>query len=128
MPIRTYQGGCHCGAVRFEIRSELKRVVECNCSICTRKGALYHRVPPEDFTLLCGADALTAYKFGSGAATHPFCGRCGIHAFCRPRSQPHMFGINVRCLDDYPAALADAEVAKFDGANWHQAIEGFRFW
>ncbi len=25
-PTRTHQGGCHCGAVRFEIRSDLARV------------------------------------------------------------------------------------------------------
>jgi hypothetical protein len=127
MSTRGYTGGCHCGAVRFAIRADLQRIVECNCSICARKGALYCRVPPEDFTLESGADALTHYRFGSGVASHPFCRHCGIHAFCRPRSEPHMYGINVRCLDDYPAAVVDATLVQFDGQNWDTAIHGFRF-
>ena len=36
--MKTYQGSCHCGRVRFEVRTELTRVSECNCSICRRKG------------------------------------------------------------------------------------------
>src|SRR6201996_3751707 len=40
--LQTYEGGCHCGRVRFRIRVDLEQstVGECNCSICTKKGIL----------------------------------------------------------------------------------------
>ena len=35
-----YQGGCHCGRVRFEIDVEIGTIIDCNCSICAKKGFL----------------------------------------------------------------------------------------
>jgi len=40
--IQAYQGACHCGRVKFEVRAELNYVVDCYCSICGRTGALWH--------------------------------------------------------------------------------------
>ena len=42
---QTYQGSCHCGQIRFEVQGELTGVVDCNCSICQRKGTLMWFVP-----------------------------------------------------------------------------------
>jgi hypothetical protein len=50
--MRTFEGGCHCGRVRFRITADLTHVAECNCSICTKKGFLHLIVPPERFELL----------------------------------------------------------------------------
>lgn len=125
--MKLYQGGCHCGAVRFEIETDLTRATECNCSICTRKGALHHRVPPQRFRLLCGQEALTLYQFGSGVAKHWFCRHCGIHPFSNPRAAPDMYTINIRCLDDFAAERHNVEVTTFDGRNWEEAVKAFRF-
>ena len=70
---RTMTGGCHCGRVRFRVTADLARITECNCSICTKKGFLHLIVPPEQFELLSGADALTTYRFNTGTAKHTFC-------------------------------------------------------
>jgi hypothetical protein len=43
--LQTYKGSCHCGRVTFEIQAKLDSLVECNCSICRRRGALWHGVP-----------------------------------------------------------------------------------
>jgi hypothetical protein len=123
MTMRTYRGSCHCGKVRFEIQADLHKVVECNCSVCTRKGALHHRVPPDSFKLLSGEDALTPYQFGTKVAQHYFCKYCGIHPFSRPRAAPEMYSVNVRCLEDFHSILPDVEVVKFDGRNWEEAIK-----
>ena len=37
---KTYAGGCHCGKVRYEVTTELTKVMSCNCSICSKKGHL----------------------------------------------------------------------------------------
>lgn len=121
--MRTYKGGCHCGQVRFEVKTDLAKAVDCNCSICTRKGVLHHRVPPGRFSLLSGHDALTLYQFGSKTAKHWFCRHCGIHPFSNPRVAPEMYSINIRCLDDFDQERTNIEVMAFDGKNWEEAIK-----
>ncbi|MFM9883293.1 MAG: GFA family protein [Burkholderiales bacterium] len=123
----AHQGGCHCSTVRFEIRSSLARITECNCSICTKKGVLLHRVDAERFKLLSGADALGLYQFGTNRAQHLFCKRCGIHSFSRPRAAPDAYAVNVRCLDGYPDVVRDAATVHFDGQHWEEAVQGFQF-
>jgi hypothetical protein len=99
IPIQTYQGGCHCGRVRFEIETELSRATECNCSMCSRKGYLHHLVPAERFRLISGTEDLVTYQFGTNVARHQFCRRCGVASFYRPRVDPSTYMINVRCLE-----------------------------
>ncbi|MBV9862253.1 MAG: GFA family protein [Alphaproteobacteria bacterium] len=117
----TYEGGCHCGQVRFRVRADLAQLLECNCSICTRKGFLHLIVMPEDFELLRGADALSTYQFNTQTAKHTFCGNCGIHSFYVPRSDPDKISVNARCLDGVdPARLKPTRF--FDGRNWEDAF------
>jgi len=118
--VQTYTGGCHCGRVRFEVRTDLDRVTECNCSICARKGYLHCIVPPDRFRLLAGDDALVTYRFGTHIAQHHFCGTCGVASFYVPRSHPDHVDVNVRCLDGVDVrALA---IAPFDGRHWEESI------
>ena len=116
----TYEGSCHCGRVRFRVTATLDRVVDCNCSMCARKGFLHLIVAPEQFELLAGADALTLYQFNTKTARHQFCRVCGIHPFYVPRSDPDKIDVNVRCLAGVDvAALA---LTRFDGRNWEEAV------
>jgi hypothetical protein len=109
----THSGGCHCGAVAFEVEAPAKIVAsDCNCSICRMSGYLHLIVPRSRFHLLQGADALTEYKFNTGTARHLFCGRCGVKSFYVPRSNPDGYSVNVRCLD--PATVEHVEVQLFD--------------
>ena len=119
---QTYEGGCHCGRVRFRVTADLSRVTYCNCSMCAKKGFLHLIVPPENFELLSGKDALTTYRFNTGAAQHTFCATCGIHPFYVPRSDPDKIDVNVRCLDGVD--IAALEVKEFDGRNWEHAMAG----
>ena len=118
--MRTYDGRCHCGRVRFRVTAALERVVRCNCSICTKKGFLHLIVPVAQFELLTGADDLTVYTFNTGIAKHQFCRACGVHPFYVPRSDPDKVDVNVRCLEGVDVAALHVE--PFDGANWEQAI------
>lgn len=118
------QGGCHCGAVRFQVLIERKIVYDCNCSICCKKGFLHLIVPPENFTLLQGQDYLTYYTFNTKIAKHTFCSICGVHSFYSPRSHPEMVDVNVRTLD---LDLSDQlEVKFFDGQNWEDNVAHIR--
>lgn len=117
----TYHGSCHCGRIRFELDAEIDRVTVCNCSVCTKKGILHHRVAAANFRLLCGAAELGTYQFGTMVAKHHFCTVCGIHVFTRPRAAPDLYTINVRCLDDFDLAKEKVEMVEFDGRNWEKS-------
>jgi hypothetical protein len=118
--METYEGGCHCGRVRFRVRGDLADVTDCNCSMCSKKGILHLIVPQPQFELLSGRDDLTTYTFNTGVAQHHFCRHCGIHSFYVPRSDPDKVDVNARCLDGVdPRTLA---ASTFDGRNWEDAI------
>lgn len=118
--MNTYEGGCHCGRVRFRVTADLDGVTECNCSMCTKKGILHLIVPPARFELLQGGDELATYTFNTGVARHTFCRHCGIHPFYVPRSDPDKIDVNVRCLDG--VALAAVRVRAFDGRHWEESM------
>jgi hypothetical protein len=118
--MKTMQGGCHCGRVRFKVTADLDRVTYCNCSICSKKGFLHLIVPPEQFDLVSGEDALTTYTFNTGVAKHTFCKVCGVHAFYVPRSDPDKIDVNVRCIDGVD--IESLTVHTFDGQQWEEAM------
>jgi hypothetical protein len=120
--LETYEGGCHCGRVRFRVRGDLAAVSDCNCSICTMKGILHLVVPLEQFELLRGQDDLTTYTFNTGVAKHTFCRHCGIHSFYVPRSAPDGVSVNVRCLEGVD--LATIRPSLFDGQHWEETVRG----
>jgi hypothetical protein len=120
----AYEGGCHCGAVRFRVEVEEHVALDCNCSMCGMKGNIHLIVPKERFTLLRGAESLTTYTFNTGVAKHTFCKTCGIHPFYTPRSHPDGFDVNIRCLDG--DARARFKVEPFDGRNWEANVDGIR--
>lgn len=120
----TFEGGCHCGAVRFRVRARELRALDCNCSICAKKGFLHLIVAKEDFELLRGEDALSEYRFHTGVARHTFCRTCGIHPFYTPRSHPDGVDVNVRCLDE--GALERFTIEPFDGRRWEENVGSIR--
>ena len=119
--MQTFEGGCHCGRVRFRVTAELDGVAYCNCSICAMKGFLHLIVPPQQFELLSGKDDLTTYTFNPGVAKHTFCKVCGIAPFYVPRSDPDKIDVNARCLDGFETL--PIEPKRFDGRNWESAME-----
>lgn len=97
-----YKGSCHCGKNAFEVEGEITGVVSCNCSICSRKGALMWFVPRESLHLLTPEDNLAAYTFNKHAIKHRFCPTCGIHPYgegVSPKGGGIMAGVNIRCLE-----------------------------
>lgn len=104
---KDYQGGCHCGRVRYRVQADLSGpVIACNCSICARTGQLLTFVPSANFTLEKGQDALSDYQFNKHVIHHLFCATCGVRSFSRGLAPDgsEMIAINVRCLEGVDAA------------------------
>jgi hypothetical protein len=117
----TYQGSCHCGAVRFEITADLEAFTTCDCSLCRKKNAVVAKVHESGFRLLAGEGQLTLYQWNLRIAKHYFCRICGIYTFHRMRSAPDSYGINVNCLD---ADLSHVPVIAVDGKSMSVAPAG----
>ena len=69
--------------------------------------------------MLAGDSALGDYQFGTGAAHHYFCCRCGVKSFYQPRSHPEAYSVNLRCVDE--GTIDSVKTSVFDGRNWEQA-------
>ncbi len=109
-----YSGGCHCGMVRYEVETDLEKVLECDCSHCRQKGLLLNFVDKDKFTLLSGADALTDYRFNKQSIRHLFCKICGVQSFAEGVTFPKAC-VNVRCLDG--VAIGKLTLTPFNGKD-----------
>ena len=100
--LKTYQGSCHCGAVRFEADLDLTRPsYRCNCSICRRTRFWPAVATPEGFRPLSGEPDLTQYLFHTRKNQHYFCRHCGVRPFGVGTETPvgKMIGVNLGCLE-----------------------------
>ena len=117
MEQRTYQGSCHCGAVQFEVTTDLGKVIDCNCSRCGRTGAVLTFVPTTQFKLKQGEGDLTEYRFNKQVIAHLFCKLCGIQPIGRgkmPDGTP-IVAVNLRCVPEID--VTKLSVHHFDGKN-----------
>jgi hypothetical protein len=101
MSAQTYSGSCHCQTVKFTADLDLAQALQCNCSICSKLGAVWAFAPKAKMHLQSGADALGDYQFGKKRRHHRRCTRCGIEAFAEGVAPDGTatVGINLRCLE-----------------------------
>ena len=113
----SYTGGCHCGAVRYEVTADLTQVIACNCSICTKHGLLLTFTPTDRFKLVSGQEQVKQYLFNKMAIHHQFCTTCGVESFARGNNPDgsEMIAINVRCLDGVDIGALNPTL--FDGKS-----------
>lgn len=116
---QAYTGGCHCGAVRYQVTGlNLEETMTCNCSRCSKLGSILSFIPATSFSLLSGEDSLTDYQFNKKIIHHLFCKVCGVQSFGRgvaPDGTPTI-AVNVRCLDGVDTDLLSPK--KFDGRSY----------
>jgi hypothetical protein len=112
-----YQGGCHCGNVRYEFDAEFSQVLSCNCSICLKKGTLLTFIGEPQFKLVKGQDAQSEYLFNKKVIHHKFCKTCGVTSFSNGTAPDgkKMIAINARTIDGVD--LDRYEVTEFNGRD-----------
>uniref|UniRef100_A0A8C4SEP3 Centromere protein V n=1 Tax=Erpetoichthys calabaricus TaxID=27687 RepID=A0A8C4SEP3_ERPCA len=117
-----HTGGCHCGAVRFEVWAPHDlHVFHCNCSVCTKKQNNHFIVPASRFKLLQGDSHLTTYTFNTHVAKHLFCKTCGVQSFYKPRSNPDGYGVCPHCLDE--GTVRKITMENFNGKEWEVSMD-----
>lgn len=116
------KGSCHCGAVKFEVRTALTPAARCNCSLCRRKGALMTPAfAAADLKIVQGEDALTLYQFNTRVARHYFCKHCGVYPFHQTRKDPLLWRANIGCLEGVDPYSLESGVN--DGASLSTILE-----
>lgn len=111
-----YEGSCHCGQIAFEVEGTFEEAIDCNCSMCRRRGSLLAFVPREKLTLRTPEAKLSTYLFNKRAIHHHFCANCGIAPFAEGDG-PHgkMAAVNLRCLPEFD--LESVKIVKHDGRS-----------
>jgi hypothetical protein len=114
----VHKASCHCGSVQFEL--DLPKGLDdprrCDCSMCSRRGAIVASVPLDGIRVTKGEDMLSLYQFNTMTARHFFCSKCGIYTHHQRRSNPHQYAFNVACLEGVnPFNIG--EVSLTDGIN-----------
>ncbi|WHO74851.1 GFA family protein [Rhizobium sp. BT03] len=110
-----YEGSCHCGKVAFEVEGEFTEALDCNCSLCRRRGGLLAFVSRDKLVLKTPEEDLSTYTFNRHVIRHHFCAKCGIAPFgegVAPNGSA-MASVNLRCI---PAVdLGALKVTAYDG-------------
>ena len=98
-----YIGSCHCGGVRFEVDTDQPLVpyFRCNCSLCSRKGAVMGAAPRSALAIVTGQDLISTYAWNTHEAQHYFCKVCGIYTHHVMRGQTHTVGLNMACIEGF---------------------------
>ncbi len=131
--VTPFQGGCRCGAVRYEVAAEPVAVMNCHCRDCQyASGGGFSTVvvvPMAAFRLTKGTPRRFTVKGDSGNdITRSFCDVCGTPLYSEPPGAPIMV-VKAGSLDDpswlkmsgalytksaQPWAYIDANLLKFE--------------
>lgn len=121
----SFEGGCHCGAVRFAIESTGDgeagpRTALCHCSDCRRCAGApvvgWTAVASSTFKVLKGTPAL--YR-SSELAQRSFCAHCGTGLFyINETVLPGLVDIQTATFDDPQAFPAMAHIQTADEISW----------
>ncbi len=115
---QTHVGSCHCGAIAYEVETDLSAVMECNCSHCFRKGLWLTFVKPEAFRLTAGEGVASEYLFNRHAIQHFIWPTCGVEPYGRgkdPKGEVNI-AVNIRTLTDIEPFSVKPGMS-FDGRN-----------
>ena len=114
----TYQGRCHCGGIAFEVDGEIDQAIDCNCSMCSKRGGLLWFAPREALRLSTPEAGLSTYRFNTMKIAHHFCPTCGIAPFGEGVGPDgaSMAAVNVRCLEGVDVAAL--KIVQVDGSRF----------
>ena len=113
----AHSGSCHCGRIAFTVEGEVAQAIDCNCSMCRRRGSLLGFFPREAFVLSSKEGDYGTYRFNTERIAHHFCHTCGVAPFSEatdPKTGQPMVAVNLRCLSGVD--LEALRVHHYDGA------------
>ncbi len=115
------QGGCACGAVRFEVTRPFVSAGYCHCTRCQRRtgtaASANARAEPGSVRIVRGEDELRAWA-PEGGREKVFCARCGSALFsCEPGSRDYT-GVRLGAVDGDPGIVPESRQFVAYAASW----------
>lgn len=129
----VFPGGCHCGAVRFEVEGPVRDVLVCHCTQCRKVSGHFWAaasVPVARWRVTEGR-GLRWFR-SSPVAQRGFCGECGATLFWLPEAdavfdwgtpEDHAISFSPGALETPPALRVAAQLYPEDAGDYY-APEG----
>jgi hypothetical protein len=104
-PVFPLQGGCPCGAIRYELTAMPLALYACHCTECQKKSgsafALNMPVQTRHYRIIKGEPkSWRARSPGGGMTTASFCGDCGGRIHGERDGRPETMVLRAGTLDD----------------------------
>ena len=117
------EGGCGCGAIRFEVTAPFVSASYCHCTRCQRRtgtaASANARAEPGSVRIVQGAEELRVWA-PEGGFEKLFCGRCGSALFSRPPGGEDVAGVRLGALDDDPGIRPQWRQYVAYAASWEE--------
>lgn len=116
-PTIMLSAACHCGAVRIDIPGPPDSIIECNCSICRRYGALWAKYEVNTVRISGHPEHTAEYIWGERTLKTVRCSHCGCVTHWEPLElrEGAQLGINIRNFP--PEQIGNVRIRRFDGAD-----------
>jgi hypothetical protein len=120
-------GQCHCGAIQVTLvtgtPADALQVRACQCSFCTRHGAMTVSDPEGDATFVVREGQLQAYQFATRTGTSLICQTCGVYVGVMLKEGDDVWSVmNVRGLAVAELLNRIAEPVSYDTETTEQRI------
>ena len=113
----SFTGHCHCGEVTIVIPAAPDYLNDCNCTLCTTRGARWGYFRPDEVAIAGDTTAYVRSDTPTPALATHFCPGCGSTTHWSALSPSYdRMGVNMRL---FPAeAASGVEIRQVDGLNW----------
>lgn len=117
-------GGCHCGAVRYEIEGEPRHAAVCHCEDCRKcagaAGVAWMAVGVDEFAVVEGEPTL--YRSSADGRRY-FCGACGSGLYyVNEKMLPGLVDVQIATLDDPERYAPQAHIQTADELSWESQL------
>ena len=116
-----YKGGCHCGAIRYQVSGPTVMVEYCHCDDCRKSmGSAVSALAgfrKEAFEIIKGTPT---YHDPTSVVTRSFCGTCGSPLFYENRDYPDDLYIALGSFDQPELLPPDRHVWTSERIDWYQ--------
>ena len=86
---RSFDGGCHCGAIRFRVQGPLRQILMCHCSDCLKiSGTSWGASAAHAENLDWLTELRPRWYRSLDWAERGFCSECGSQMFYRMDDRP----------------------------------------
>lgn len=117
-------GSCLCGAVKVELHARPSYLNACNCTLCSKSGAVWAYCAPNEASVSGSTRGFHRKDRDIPAVEIHFCEICGVtthwrltEAFVRTAGSNDRMGVNARLFE--PTDLAGVELRFPDGRSWN---------